>query len=154
MKKIFITLALLTIGLSAFAGEKEEALAFFQHYVEASNSYSKEVPNMYSDNAKIIRQVIKPDFELVNVPFSIKKYRTQLKLSSKLAKIRNYKNNYSDIKITKVKKGYKIDAKRQPSLGGPKLRTSTTVQKQPDGKWLIVSETMQTQQQVFLKYAK
>lgn len=154
MKKFFLTLIVLIFGLSVFAGDREEALKFFNSYVSASNNYSSNLLNMYSDNARIIRQVIKPNGKLVNVNFSIDDYKSQMRLSAKIAKIRNYKNYYSDIDVTKVANGYKIDAMRKPSLSDYKLKTSMVVQKQPNGKWLIIEEVMQTKEQVFLKYAK
>ena len=154
MKKILLILMFLTLGLSVFAGEQEDALSFFNSYVNASNSYSSTLLNMYSDNAKIIRQVVKPDGQLINVPFSINSYKGQMKLSSKLAKARGYKNFYSNITVKKIANGYRIDSMRKPSLSDYKLKSSMVVQKQSDGKWLIIEEMMQTKEQVFLKYAK
>ena len=66
MKKLLLTLMTLIIGLSAIAGEPEDALKFFNSYVQASNSYSASLLNMYSDDAKIIRQVVKPDGKTAN----------------------------------------------------------------------------------------
>lgn len=154
MKKILLTLIVLLLGLGVFAGDREEALNFFNSYVSASNNYSPNLLNMYSDNARIIRQVIRPNGQLVNVYFSVDDYKSQMRLSSKIAKIKNYKNYYSNIDVTKVSNGYKIDAMRKPSLSDYKLKTSMIVQKQPNGKWLIVEELMQTKEQIFLKYAK
>lgn len=158
MKKVMLkTLLLLTLvfsGLGAFADEKQEALNFFNSFVNATNVYSIEVPHMYSDDAKIIRQVVKPNGQTVDVKFSIDDYRKQMKLSSKIAKIKKYKNEYSNVSITKVPEGYKIDSLRKPSLSDYKLKSSMVVKKQPNGKWLIVKELMQTKEQIFLKYAK
>lgn len=154
MKNLLIAFMVMIVGLSALADDKSEALAFFNSYVQASNNYSSSLLNMYSDNAKIVRQVVKPDGTLVNVPFSVTDYKSQLRLSSKLAKIRHYKNYYSDISVIKVTNGYKIDAMRKPSLSDYKLRASMVVQKQSGGNWLIVQELMQTKEQIFLKYAK
>lgn len=154
MKKFLLTLIILIFGISAFASEREDALKFFNSYVNASNNYSSSILSMYSDNAKIIRQVIKPDGKLVNVNFSVKDYKKQMKLSEKIAQIRKYKNYYSDVNITKVSNGYKIEAMRKPSLSDYKLKTVMVVQKQSTGKWLIVEELMQTKEQIFLKYAK
>lgn len=153
MKKIVLALFILMFGLGVFAGEREDALGFFNSFVDATNNYKPELLNMYSDNAKIIRQVVKPNSELVDVPFSIQDYRKQMRISSKLAKMRNYKNYYSDIKVTKVSNGYRIESMRKPSLSDYKLKSSMVVQKQPNGKWLIVEEKMQTKEQIFLKYA-
>lgn len=158
MKKIIKNLLLLFIilfmGLGAFADERQEASDFFQNFISASNNYSPSLPRLYSDNAKIIRQVVKPDGKLVNAYFSIDDYRKQMRISAKIAKIKNYKNYYSNIRITKVSNGYRIDALRRPAANDYKLKSSTVVQKQSDGKWLIVEELMQTKEQIFLKYAK
>ena len=154
MKKIILTLFILIFGLSAFAGEQEDALAFFNNFVSASNSYSPTILMMYSDNAKITRQVVKPNGQLVNVAFPLSTYKSQIKLSGKLAKLRNYKNYYSNIKVSKVANGYKIESLRKPSSSDYKLKSFVVVQKQPSGNWLIVEELMQTKEQVFLKYAK
>lgn len=154
MKKLLLTLFILILGLQAFAGDREDALNFFKTFVSSSNNYSSSLLSMYSKDAKIIRQVVKPDGELANANFSMADYKKQMILSSKLAKIRKYKNNYSNIDVTKVSNGYKINALRQPSGNSYKLKTSMVVQKQPNGKWLIVEELMQTKEQIFLKYVK
>lgn len=154
IKKILFVFVALTLGLSAFADDRKEALNFFSSYVQASNSYSASILDAYSNNANIIRQVVKPDGKLVNVYFSVNDYKKQLRLSGKIAKLKHYKNYYSDINVTKVSNGYKIDAMRKPSLSDYKLKTSMTVQKQSNGRWLIVEELMQTKEQIFLKYAR
>lgn len=154
MKKILLTLIIMTLGLGAFAGDKEDALGFFRSFERASNSYSSSLLEMYSDHAKIIRQVVKPDGSTANAYFSIKDYKHQMKISEKIAKMRKYKNYYSDISVTKVANGYRINSMRKPSLSDYKLKSSMVVQKQPNGEWLIVEEMMQTKEQIFLKYAK
>lgn len=154
MKKILLLMVIFILGLGAFAGEKEDALKFFNSFVNASNTYSPTLLKMYSDDARIIRQVVTPDGRLVNAYFSINDYRRQMKISEKVAKLRNYKNYYSNVKITQVADGYRIDSLRKPSLSDYKLKSSMIVQKQPDGNWLIKEELMQTKEQIFLKYAK
>ena len=154
MKKIIFTIMVLIFGLGVFAGEQDDALKFFNGFIQASNSYSPTLLDMYSDNAKITGQVVKPDGELVNIPFALSTYKKQMKLSSKIAKMKKYKNEYSGIKVTKVSNGYRIDSMRKPSLSDYKLKSSMVVQKQSDGKWLIVEELMQTKEQIFLKHAK
>lgn len=154
MKKTLIIFIMFMLGLTAFAGEQEEALKFFNTFVSAANSYNQSLPSMYSDNAKIIRQVVKPDGSLANAYFTAEQYRTQMRLSEKIAKLKNYKNYYSNIKITKVSNGYRIDSLRRPSLSNYYLKSSIVVQKQSDGRWVIVEELMQTKEQIFLKYVK
>lgn len=158
MKNVFYLLfCLLTVfiaGSAVFADERQEALRFFRHYINAANNYSTEITKMYSPDAKIIRQVVKPDGTLVDVETDTATYIRHLKLGQKTAKFKRYKNTYSDISSEKVSNGYKISSLRQPSGEKYKLKSYMIVQKQQDGKWLIVEEMMQTKVQSFLKYAK
>lgn len=155
MKRIFAFLFIslyFTTGI-AFAENSAEALKFFRNYVNAANSYSNTLVDMYSPDAKIIRQVIKPDGEPVNIETDTATYIKQLRLGQKTAKFRRYKNTYSNIKTEKVPNGYKISALRQPSGERYKLQSYIIINKQPDGEWKIIEELMQTKVQLFLKYA-
>ncbi len=157
MKKFLlflIAVIVISSGSKVFADEAQEALKFFKTYVNAANNYSPELIKMYSPEAKIIRQVIKPDGELVDVETDTDTYITQMKIGQKGAKMRKYKNTYTDIKAEKLDDGYKISSLRQPSGEKYKLKTYMIVKKQPSGKWLITEELMQTRVQTFLKYAR
>lgn len=154
MKKYILTLlALTTISLSAFADDKQEALNFFNSYVDGANNYSPAIAEMYSPSAKIIRQVVKPDGTTANATTDTATYIKQMKIGQAGAKLRKYKNNYTNIVATPIDGGYKISSLRQPSGEDYKLKTYMIVKKQPDGKWLITEEMMQTKVQTFLRYA-
>ena len=155
MKKILFTLFTLTlVSLSVFADNKQEALDFFNNYVNAANTYSTTVADMYSPTAKIIRQVIKPDGTTVDVETDTATYIKQMKIGQAGAKLRQYKNNYTNITINPISDNeYKISSLRQPSGETYKLKTHMVVKKQQNGKWLIVEELMQTKVQTFLRYA-
>lgn len=152
MKKILSILVIfLSVALVAKADNQSDALAFFNSYVNAANTYSQEIPNFYSPNAKIIRQVIKPDGELVNKETDTARYVSEMKKGQALAKMRKYKNTYSDINVSKINDNtFKVSSLRQPSGEDYKLKTYMIVQKQADGKWLIIEEMMQTKVQIFL----
>jgi hypothetical protein len=155
MKKFLLTLiCILTCGLIVFAGEKEDAIAFFNSYANAANTYNPVLITYYSPSAKIIRQVVKPDGTTANVITDTKTYIHQMKISQGVAKARKYTNSYSNVNIFKVQNGYKITALRQPKGETYKLKMYQIVQKQSNGKWLIVEEMMQTKEQILLKYAK
>lgn len=156
MKKILLTtIALLMITLSVFADDKQAALDFFNGYVRAANTYSPTITDMYSPNAKIIRQVIKPDGTTQNVATDTATYIRQMKLGQAGAKLKHYTNSYTNISVTPLGNNkYKVSSLRQPSGESYKLKTYMIVQKQSNGKWLIIEEMMQTKVQTFLKYAK
>ena len=155
MKKILFTLFILTAFTGcAFADDMQEVRQFFNNYVHAANTYSNTVAEMYSPNAKIIRQVVKPDGGLANAYTNTSTYITQMKIGQAGARLRGYTNSYSDIKITSLGNGvYKISSLRQPKGETYKLKTYMNVKK-INGKWQIIEELMQTKEQIFLKYAK
>lgn len=156
MKKILSILSIFgfLFGAQVLADDTTDAKAFFNSYVNAANTYSTTIPDFYSPDAKIIRQVVKPDGSLVNVDTDTATYMKQLKLGQATAKMRKYKNTYRNISVAKVANGYKVSAERQPSGETYWLKTYQIVKKQPDGKWKIVEEMMQTKVQTFLRYAK
>ena len=155
MKKVLILLAVFLFGaIQAFADDAADAKAFFNKYVNAANTYSTTIPDFYSPDAKIIRQVVKPDGTLVNVSTNTATYMKQLKHGQATARLRKYKNAYRNITVTKVANGYKVSAERQPTGETYWLKTYQIVQKQPNGQWKVVEELMQTKEQIFLRYAK
>jgi hypothetical protein len=156
MKKLlsFLMLfGLLTVGSAVFADDASDALAQFNKYVHAANTYSPAVASMYSPNARIIRQVVKPNGATVNATTGTAQYVKQMKLSQATAKIRNYTNSYTGASVTKAANGYKVSAQRQPKGENYKLQMYQVCQKKADGSWQIVEELMQTKEQIFLKYA-
>ncbi|MBE7710800.1 MAG: hypothetical protein E7Z92_01535 [Cyanobacteria bacterium SIG31] len=155
MKKyIFTLLAIIVMSVPAFADEKQEALKFFNSYVEGANNYSPTIAEMYSPNAKIIRQIIKPDGTTANASTDTATYIKQMKIGQAGAKLRHYKNTYTNIVVAPYEdNAYKISSLRQPSGETYKLKTYMIVKKQPNGKWQIIEEMMQTKVQTFLRYA-
>ena len=155
MKKIIISFfAMVLVSLSVLADDKQEVLKFFNNYVTAANNYSPAVAEMYSPSAKIIRQVIKPDGTTANATTNTATYIKQMRIGQAGAKLRQYKNTYTNVTVTPLSDGkYKISSLRQPSGETYKLKTYMIVKKQQNGKWLIVEELMQTKVQTFLRYA-
>ena len=156
MKKFLISLlTLLTMTTIVFADDKQDALNFFNSYVNSANTYNPAITALYSPNAKIIRQVVKPDGTTVNVNTDTATYINQMKISQTIAKARKYTNSYSNVSVkTLGKDTYKISSLRQPKGETYKLKTYMVIKLQPNGKWLITEELMQTKEQIFLRYAK
>jgi len=153
MKRVLLSVITFTfISLAVFADSKQEAMTFFNNYVNAANNYSDAIGSMYAPNAKIIRQVVKPDGTTANAYTDTATYVKQMKIAQAGAKLRKYKNEYRNIAITPVNGGFKISAERQPTGETYWLKTYQIVKKQPNGKWLITEEMMQTKQQIFLRY--
>ncbi len=154
MKKLFILILIALFSmLPAFAGTSEEALKFFDSYVNAANNYSNNLLDYYSPNAKIIRVVVRPDGTKGTANFAMKDYANQMRIGAATAKLRKYKNYYTNRAVTKTSNGYKITCKRQPSGETYKLNAYFVVSN-ATGKWKIVEEMMETKVMAFDKYAK
>ena len=154
MKKILLSIVLFLFAtVSVFANDLETAKQKFNSYVYAANNYSPSLLNFYSPNAKIIRQVVKPDGTTANATTDMNTYAKQMKISQGTAKLRKYKNKYKNVTATKVSNGIKVSSLRQPMDDNYWLKTYQIWQKQPNGNWVIIEEMMQTKQQIFLKYA-
>ena len=153
MKKILLTLvAMIMVTTSVFAAStKQEALAFFNKYVNSANNYDPAITAMYSPSARIIREVVKPDGSTVTRVTNTQRYISEMRKSQVIAKVRNYKNTYTNIKVDQTGTDtYKVSSLRQPSGESYKLKAYFVVKKQPNGHWLIVEEMMQTKVQMLI----
>lgn len=140
--------------LIAFADEVSDVRAFFDSYVKAANSYSKRLPEYYSTDAKIIRVVIKPNGEKESVEFKVQDYLTQLRKRSKIARIVRYKNRYEDVHVTDLGNNkFKVRALRYPMRDKKGLNFYFIVEDTENGL-KVIEESMETNVQDFLKYAK
>ena len=153
MKKVLAFIISILFSMPAFAGTQAEALKFFDSYVNAANTYSNNLLDYYSPNAKIIRVVVRPDGTKGTATFAMKDYAYQMKIGAATAKIRKYKNYYSNRVATKTTNGYKIKCLRQPTGETYKLNAYFVVS-DASGKWKIVEEMMETKVQAFDRYTK
>ena len=119
MMKIFkFVLPIIGIILTfsdVYAQTPQDGIAFFNQYQNFANSYNDKILDMYSPNAKIIREVIKPSGEAEQVIVPAERYFKELKIGQKTAKLRKYRNSYKNVIAQKVRNGIKVSAERQPS---------------------------------------
>lgn len=144
-----LIISMFVIGAAFAASTSTEALNFFNSYVNAANNYNPTLTSMYSDDAKIIRVVLRKDGSKVTRVTNTQRYISEMRKSQAIAKVRRYKNYYSNISVAQTGADtYKISSLRQPSGETYKLKAYMIVQKQPNGKWLIVEEMMETKVQI------
>lgn len=152
MKKLIISfLSVLIFAGMSFAATSQDALNFFNRYVSAANSYSPSITTMYSPNAKIIRQIVRPDGSLVTRETNTQRYISEMKKGQAVAKLRNYKNYYTNISVTPLGNNtFKVSSLRRPSGESYKLKAYMIVKQKPDGHWVITEEMMQTKVQMLI----
>ena len=155
IRKTILTLAtVFAVALGCFAAEVDDVKAFFNAYVNAANTYSKEIPNYYLSNAQIIRTVIKPNGTKASLTIPMDEYLKQMKMGQAGAKMMRYKNNYTNVNVVKVKDGeYKVSAVRFPNKDKEGLSCYFIVVK-TDAGYKFKVEQMDTKVQTFLKYIK
>ena len=155
MKKFLITFCTLLIGLSANAAvTADQALTFFAKYIDSANNYKEDVVNFYTPDAKIIRVVMKLDGSTVTLTTNMKEYANQMRIGANLAKMRGYKNFYTERKVTKSGNDYKITCLRQPSTSDYKIPAYFIIGEDSKGELKIKEESMHSKNQLLLKGKK
>lgn len=155
MKKLLITLCIFIFGLSANAAvTADQALSFFQKYVDAANNYQEDIISFYAPNAKIIRNVNLPKGGVQKVVTNMETYSNQMRLGATGAKFKKYKNTYTDRKVEKVGNDYKISAIRKPSTSNDKFPVYFIIGEDANGKLKIKEEMMYSNEQLLLKLMK
>ncbi|MBD8964212.1 hypothetical protein EGQ77_06385 [bacterium] len=134
-----------------YAQTPQDGIAFFNQYKNFANSYNDKILDMYSPNAKIIREVIKPSGEAEQVIVPAERYFKELKIGQKTAKLRKYRNSYKNVIAQKVRNGIKVSAERQPSRESYWLKMYQ-IYTPTDSGLKITEEMMQTKVQSFLKH--
>lgn len=155
MMKIFkFVLPIIGIILTfsdVYAQTPQDGMAFFNQYKNFANSYNDKILDMYSPNAKIIREVIKPSGEAEQVIVPAERYFKELKIGQKTAKLRKYRNSYKNVIAQKVQNGIKVSAERQPSRESYWLKMYQ-IYTPTDSGLKITEEMMQTKVQSFLRH--
>ncbi|MGN1153910.1 MAG: hypothetical protein ACI4S3_07760 [Candidatus Gastranaerophilaceae bacterium] len=152
MKKLVLCILTLAITMGVcFAATTQDALNFFNKYVAAANAYNPIITTMYAPDAKIIRQVVKPDGSIISRQTNTARYVSEMKKGQAIAKIRKYKNYYTNVSVQNLGNNkFKISSLRQPSGETYKLKAYMVVQQKPNGQWTIVEEMMQTKVQMLI----
>ena len=153
MKNLKILLPIIGMILTfsdVYAYTPQEGMSFFDQYQNLANSYDEKLLDMYSDDAKIIREVVKPTGETVAVKVPTKRFFKELKIGQKTAKLKKYQNKYKNVIVQEIPNGIKISAERQPSKETYWLKMYQIVQPTKEGP-KITEEMMQTKVQSFLR---
>ncbi len=153
MKKYKFLLPIIGMILTfsdVYAYTPQEGMTFFDKYQNLANSYDEKLLDMYSDDAKIIREVVKPTGETVAVKVPTKRFFKELKIGQKTAKLKKYRNKYKNVIVEEIPNGIKISAERQPSKETYWLKMYQIVQPTKEGP-KITEEMMQTKVQSFLR---
>lgn len=151
LKILFTLISALLISPVALANTTQNAIEFFKQYQDYANNYDEELLKMYSPNAKIIREVVKPTGETVDVVIPPKRFFKELKIGQKTAKLKKYKNKYRNVTAQETPDGIKISAERQPSKETYWLKMYQIIQNTDNG-FKIKEEMMQTKVQSFLRH--
>ncbi len=152
MNKFFSVLFVaLLFSLPVFSNDIKDVECFFNEFVSAANNYSDSYFSYYSDDAKIVRVVEKPDGTVQAVDIPLERYKIEAKKSSKFARLRKYKNKYFNVKILPFGDDYKLSAMRMPSTSDYKIPAYFVIGKDENGNWKIKEESMNTKVQRFLK---
>ena len=151
--RFFIILLVFLINIqSAQSATISEAAEFFNYFTSLSNSYSTELFQFYSPNAIIKRILIKNDGSKEEFTLQTHSYLKKLKLYSKIAGIKGYKNIYQGVTYKKHDGGFLISGYRTPTTNKTeKFPFSYLITQTASGKWVILEDITQTKNAALLK---
>lgn len=151
--KFFILILVLLINTqTAKSATISEAAEFFNYFTSLSNACSTELFQYYSPNAIIKRILIKNDGSKEEFTLQTQSYLRKLKLYSKLAGIKGYKNIYQGISYRKQSDGILISGYRTPTTNKTeKFPFSYLITQTASGKWVILEDITQTKNAALLK---
>lgn len=146
MKLIKIVL-ILFLGSYNVCQAQGTPLEFFNRYKALSDNFDTEIADLYSDTAKISTYRVYPHGLERSMELNGKQWKSLLTKVMPIAKAKNDKSTFSNIKITKLEKGFRLKADRYSTV---KCYTDTGyhIVIEPFGRtFLIVEEYLETQPQ-------
>jgi len=146
-KNFIITLITLIFLAScpAFANSQNirEAEVFIDKFQKSSHSYDENLTDMYADNAVIIRILEHENGETEKVILPTNKYKKFLKYVKIFAKIKGYKNHYTNLEYRAEGENVRVNGQRKTS-DGYMSPISMLVGKNKNGEWKIFEESTST----------
>ncbi len=144
---LVIMFMLISIGTAhAQDADVNSAKEFFRNYVELGENFDVSIPELYSDTAIIMSLRKYPNGVEKPMQLTGTQWKTLVAKAMPLAKARGDKSTFSQVIISIDGKRAKIKANRYSNL---KCYTNTgyfmIIERQPDGKYRILEEYMETQ---------
>lgn len=148
-KKNIIILMFLILACSTNAGafanvqDLKEAEKFVVLFNTRANNYDTKILDMYSDNAKIIRNIQHNNGKTEKIIIPTDKYKKFLNFVRYFAKIRHYKNTYKNIECANEGENIRVNALR---VNSNKYSTpiSLLLAKDSRGEFKIIEEETST----------
>ena len=136
---------------SVFAQQQPEdprissARQFFEEYINLEHTFDPAVADFYTDDALIQDTRIYPTGQKRMLTLPAAKYKTLLRQSAPLAKVRGDTSEYSDITYVIEKEKVRINAMRHSNLKNYDSPISILIDRDHDEQWKIVEEISESQ---------
>lgn len=141
------------LGVQASADPKKinEAREFIARFETLSHNYDKNLGDLYSDKALIIRHLENKKGELKEkIVIPTHKYKKLLKLVRYFARIQKYKNYYKDLEYKPEGKNIRVNGIRENNSGYTSP-VSILVGENDNGQWKIMEEITNTTSEFLVK---
>ncbi len=146
MKRLVITklcVLLLFAGASS-ATSIDDAKAFFDRYVQLGHSFDPAAADLYADDALIKNKRTYPTGQVRELTMPANSFKTLIRKTMPLAKLRGDTNSYSEITYSKEGLMVRIRATRFSNLKKYSSPISLLVSPDDKGRWLIREEVSES----------
>jgi len=142
MKRVVSTMfcVMLLWAASSSAAALDDAKAFFDHFVQLEHAFDPAAADLYADDAVIKNKRTYPTGQVRELTMPASKYKTLIRQTMPLAKLRGDTNSYSDISYANEGAMVRIRATRFSNLKHYATPISLLVSPDDKGRWLIREE--------------
>jgi len=148
MRRLLTSLLLLTSCTAAWAAAPAKpedprlrsARTLFESYVRLQHAFDSKLADLYSDQAIIRNKRTYPDGRVRDTEIAAAQYKTLMRATMPLSKLRGDLSNYSEITYEVEGDGVRIKAKRYSELKKYSSPISILVKPSAGGAWRIFEE--------------
>jgi len=152
MKTFFCLILMIVILLPRPATANEDAEHFFQHFIALAENFDPAIVDLYSENARIHSARTQGHGQEEIMELNGIEWKALVPQVMPLAKAQNDRSTFSNVKISKQGKGFKIKAERYSER---KCYTDhgyyLLIEPSASGALQIIEEYLETQSQLDCK---
>jgi hypothetical protein len=145
--RLLLLLSLSTLACPSFANgpapadpDLAKARAFFQRYVALEQAFDPSLADLYADDALIRASQLLPNGRTKTMPIPASHYKKLIRQAMQIARERDDKRIYTEVRYAKEPRGVRVRAKRFFVLEETQYPFAALLGPWRDGEWRILEE--------------
>ena len=141
---MLVLLSVIFVAVASTEGSETIARQLFEQYVALGHAYDARLADLYADDAIIRNKRTYPTGEVRELTMPAARYKALIREAMPLAKARQDRNTFSNVRYTTEGARVRIRASRFSELKNYTSPISLLVGPSPTGPWLIYEEVSES----------